>query len=148
MWSKHQEDYFKANAPWKTLIVGQEALVDNGLMYGPCMLTVHTCAKELDNLVLGDIVLEHYHFIDGYFCREIDKENRVWLPSAERALVDTITFIDKNYIEGALIESLQTYLSNHNDLSELRHVADFYKLPSETLDYWIKEARESRDMSI
>lgn len=63
-------------------------------------------------------------------------------------MVDTITFLDKNYIEGPLIESLQTYLYRNKDLSKLREVTDFYNLPMSTLDYWIKEAEEETDMSM
>lgn len=150
MWSKNQLHYFEANIPYKTLIVGQRSLVDNGLMYGPCTLDVLACDKCIDGIRLADVVLEYNHFVDGYFCTEIDSQNRVWLPTAERALVDTIMFINNNYIEGPLIESLQTYLGWHSDgdLSELHKVANFYKLPQDTLDYWIREARESGSMSI
>lgn len=147
MWTKNQLNYFSANRDYRTLIVGQCSLVDNGLMYGPCTLDVLSRYKEIDHTNYGDICIEYYHFRDGYFCREIDSEHNVWLPSPERAIVDTITFLDKNYIEGPLIESLQNYLRKNPDLTELRKVADFYKLPQETLNYWIREAEEW-DMSM
>lgn len=148
MWSDHQINYFKANAPRATLIVGQRSLVDNGLMYGPCTLDVLAYCNELDGVRFGSVCLEANHFTDDNFCKMIDEENKVLLPTAERALVDTIAFLDNNYIEGPLIESLQDYLSHHSDLSELRKVAEFYSLPQEKLDYWINEALEESDMSM
>lgn len=148
MLTKGQIRYLEVNRAYPLLIVGTRALVDNGLMYGPCTLDIYESNPRCHDIHFGDVTLEHYHFHDGYFCTEIYPEYNLWLPSAERAIVDTITFLDKNYIEGPLIESLQTYLGEHEDLSELRKVADFYKLPQETLDYWIKEAQENGPMSM
>ena len=147
MFTAGQLRYLSANKGYPILIVGTRSLVDNGLMYGPCTLDVYESNPRCHDIHFGDVVLEHYHFYDCNFCTEIYPEYQLWLPSAERALVDTIAFLDRNYIEGPLIESLQTYLEEHEDLSELRKVADFYKLPQETLDYWIKEAQDETDMS-
>lgn len=129
------------------LIVGETALRLNGLMYGGNVLCLYIPYPELDGIIRGDVVIEYNHFEDGYYCETTEVDN-LWLPSAERALVDTINFIEQNYIEGPLIESLQTYLAEHKDLSKLYEVADFYKVPRETIDYWINEAREETSMSM
>ena len=148
MWTEHQKNYLKANIYNETLIVGQSALVNNGLMYGPCGLVVLAYDESLHGIRLGDVFLEYFHFTDGHYCTEIDREHKVWLPTPERALVDTMFFIDKNYIEGPLIESLQDYLSRHDDLTELRSVASFYGLKNDVLNYWINEALNESDMSM
>lgn len=142
------EVYFRCNRSEDKLAVGASALELNKLMWGGYGIELYTDYEELHHVRMGAVYLEHYHFSDRNFCQMIDTCNRVWLPSAERSLVDTITFLDYNYIEGPLIESLQNYIRKHGDLSELRKVADFYKLPQETLDYWINEALEETDMSM
>lgn len=148
MLSRNQRIYLDVNKPTNFQIVGESALTYNKLMWGGGDLVLYTPVSLLDNLSYGDIHLEHNHFTDGYYCNEVDGENNLWLPSAERALVDTINFIEQNYIEGPLIESLQTYLSEHDDLSKLYEVADFYKVSRDTIDYWINEAREESSMSM
>lgn len=146
MLTEWQEIYLQNN-PGDHLIVGESALARNGLMYCGNILCLYTPYIELDGVVRFGIITECNHFEDGYYCTTAGRDN-LWLPSAERALVDTINFLKQNYIEGPLIESLQTYLSEHNDLSKLYEVADFYKVPRETIDYWINEAREETSMSM
>lgn len=146
MLTKWQEMYLHVN-PINHLVVGESALARNGLMYSGNILCLYTPYQELDGVARFGIITECNHFEDGYFCKTIDRDN-LWLPSAERALVDTINFLEKNYIEGPLIESLQTYLSEHEDLSELYKVADFYNVPKESINYWINEALEETDMSM
>lgn len=148
MLSRNQQTYIDANKPANFLIVNTTALTLNKLMWGGNELILYTPWEELDHLPMCDMRLEHYHFADGNYCTLIDDKNNLWLPTAERALVDTIHFIEQNYIEGPLIESLQNYLSSHADLSELYTVADHYNVPSEKIDYWINEAREESDMSM
>ena len=151
MLSFNQQKFIDVNRPTKFLLVGTPSLVYNDLMYGNIggeHLNVYTDIEDLDGIRLGDVSLEHYHCSDSEYCSEMDPINNLWLPTAERALVDTINFLDKNYIEGPLIESLQTYLSSHEDLSELYAVAAHYNVPKENIDYWIKEALEESDMSM
>lgn len=77
MWSNNQLHYFEANRGVDHLIVGQCALVDNGLMYGPAPLIVFTPFEGLHDIRLHDVMLEHYHFDDDNYCDEIDEENSV-----------------------------------------------------------------------
>lgn len=151
MLSYNQQIFVDVNRPTNFLLVGTPSLVYNGLMYGNVsgeMLTVYTDILELDGLHLGDVSLEYNHFNDSAYCIEFDKDNNLWLPTAERALVDTIHFLKQNYIEGPLIESLQNYLAKHEDLSELYAVAEHYSVSRDEIDYWINEALEEDDMSM
>ena len=151
MLSRNQQIFVDVNRGRDFLLVGEPSLVYNGLMYGGIgtePLAIYINEKDLDGVHIGDVFLEYYHFSDGTYCREFDKDNSIWLPSAERALVDTMHFLQYNYIEGPLIESLQNYLSKHDDLAELYAVADHYNVPRSEVDYWINEAREESDMSM
>ncbi len=149
--SMNQKLYIEANGHVDMLMVSTPSLIYNKLMWGNAgiePLYIYTPIAELDGLRLGDVHLESNHFSDGAYCSLMDEENRLWLPTAERALVDTIAFLDNNYIEGPLIESLQTYVNEHDDLSELYKVARYYKVSKNDIDYWIREAREEGDMSM
>ncbi len=131
------------------LIVGESALARNGLMYGSCVLCIYTPYKELHHLNFNDVYIEHYHITDDKECIScIDNNFNIYIPTAERAIVDTIINLDNNYIEGPLIESLQNYSSKNDDLSLLYKVADTYNLSREDLEYWLQEAREESDMSM
>lgn len=148
MLSRNQQTYVDANKPANFLLVGTTALSYNKLMWGGDELILYTPWEELDHIPMCDMRLEHYHFSDGSFCNIMDESNRLWLPTAERALVDTINFLEENFIEGPLIESLQNYLAKNKDLSQLYAVAAHYNVPKDKIDYWIKEAREESDMSM
>lgn len=148
MLSRNQQTYISANRPANFLVVGTTALTCNKLMWGGDELILYTPWEELDHIPMCDMRLEHYHFSDGDYCSLMDQVNNLWLPTAERALVDTINFLEKNYIEGPLIESLQTYLEKNKDLSELYAVADHYGVSRDKINYWIDEAREESDMSM
>lgn len=151
MLSENQQIFLDVNKSINFLIVGIPSLVYNKLMWGGIgiePLILYIDKKILNGTILGDVHLEYYHFNDDMYREVFDRENRLYLPTAERALVDTIAFLDKNYIEGPLIESLQNYLDKHQDLSKLYSVADHYKVPRDKIDYWINEAREETDMSM
>lgn len=148
MLSRNQLAHIRANSPADFLAVSETALAANGLMWGGGGLVLYTPLSEIDNLTVGDVRFEHNHFSDSDNCYVMDMEHNIWVPTAEKALVDTIAFLDDNYIEGALIESLQNYLAKHDDLSKLYEVADHYNVSRDKVDYWINEAIEEGDMSM
>lgn len=147
MLTKSQEIYLQINSE-QHIVSGEAALQMNGLIYGNGVLCVNTPHEFLDGLTRGDVVTEYYHFNDNNYCRPESSVPNLQIPSKERAIIDTINFIDKNFIEGLLIEALQEYISRYNDLSKLYEVADHYKVPRDKVDYWIKEAQEESDMSM
>lgn len=127
-------------------VVGDTALAFNGLMWGNSCMYLQTFFERLNNIQLCDIKLQYYHFDDdAYLVRHNDN---VYLPTAERAIVDTIKYIEVNYNEGSLIESLQTYISHNSSFTKLYEVADHYGVPRSDVDYWLNEAREESDMSM
>lgn len=139
------EDYMR-DVDHNVLLVGDAALSYNNLVYtGPhyCVATNH---KTLDGVLSGVISYEFYHFKDFDFCRAV--KNGAYVPSPEKAIIDTIVWLPENMCEGSLIEALQTYQSKTDDRTRLYEVADFYKVPREFVDYWWREAEEESDMSM
>lgn len=66
----------------------------------------------------------------------------ILIPTKERALVESIKYIDK-CDEGFLMEALDTYVNwNKEDVSKLEEVAEFYHVSKETVHYWINEMQE------
>lgn len=145
--TENQLRFLLRNNSRTTSIVGHAALENNSLLYGNNFLTVYTPYDTLDNLTLGDVRLENYHYGDSKFMRRVG--DKLYLPTREKAIIDTIAFLDKNYNEGELIEALQNYSRMvKEDYSKLYEVADYYKVSRETVDYWINEANEESDMSM
>lgn len=143
--------YLTANRGRDFLLVGIPSLVYNGLMYGNVNsepLVLYTPYSELDGVLNIDVHLEHNHFNDSDFVFVFSESNNLWLPTPERAIIDTIAFLNYNYIEGPLIESLQNYMYKRDDYTELYKVAEHYNVSRDTVDYWLKEAREESDMSM
>lgn len=131
---------------FKTIIVGQDALARHGLVAGYNCNNVYTPYKGLDKCPVIGGVLEHWHVHDDYQLTEI-AEN-VFLPSAERAIVDCIIWQDHNYDEGFLIEALQSYQDDGHSVSDLYECADHYLVPYEVIDYWWNEALNESDVSM
>ena len=139
--------YVMSNSNNPLLVVGDSALDKNILIYSSSNVNLLTAFIELDNLQIGNIILEAYHFTDDYQVREL--QDNIYVPSAERAIVDTIHFLDMNYNEGSLIEALQNYSRRVNrDFTKLYEAGEHYGVTKETIDYWIKEADEESDMSM
>lgn len=129
------------------LLVGHSALEYNGLIYGNGFMTVWTPNDKHEGIKFGPLQLERYHFGDMEFMKEI--EDNIFLPTPEKAIIDTIAFLDKNCNEGELVEALQDYLEDNEDnLSELYKVADYYKVSRDKVDYWITEAATSPYISM
>lgn len=127
------------------LLVGSTALAYNHLIYDGSPTTVWTACKPLDGVIGERVVYQHYHFSDMEFT--IHVFDNVYMPNAEKAILDSIVWFPENLNEGYLIEALQTY-QEHNDKSKLYECADYYKVPHEFVDYWWKEAEEAPDMSM
>ena len=139
---------FVENRDCDTIAVGATALSLNHLIYGECYYCINTTCKSMDCISLGNVVFEAYHFQDTHLCTKMS--NGVYLPTAEKAILDTIVWLPENMNEGSLIEAIQTYQSRYGDKGklELYKVADYYKVPHEFIDYWWKEAEEESDMSM
>ena len=129
-----------------SVLVGETVLGINNLIYASPSYYILTNHPPLDGYINNDIRYEYYHFRDDFELKEIAPN--VFLPSAERAIVDTIVWLKKNYNEGALIESLQSYQQMGKDKSGLYRVADHYEVPHSCIDYWWEEAENETDMSM
>lgn len=134
-----QELYFKTET-LPIIFVGASALDYNSLTSGNSIYNIYAHYVSLHQHQFWGLMFEHYHFVDDYQLKEIQRN--VFLPSAERAIVDTICHLKHNYIEGLLIEALQMYPRLNNNMDKLYPVAKHYALPVDTLDYWIDEARK------
>lgn len=139
-------DEFVKNRKDNTLLVGSSALAANGLVSGYAGYFVLTPVKPMDGVPLNNVVFEYYHFHDDYSLREI--QPRLYVPSAERAIIDCMTWQEENKDEGFLIEALQTYQEQGHKVSDLYECADHYLVPYEVVDYWWKEAEEDTEMSM
>lgn len=121
-----------------------------GLCYfNSWFLQIAVNSQELDNIELPMCQYIYYPNLDREHYLNPSKSNpNLLIPTQERALVDYIKLEEEYGDEGILIESLQSYLAQHSDnLEKLYEVADFFKLPREELEYWLKEAREESYMS-
>lgn len=129
-----------------SILVGETVLGMNGLIYTSPFYHILTNHSPLDGYTNDNIRYEYYHFRDDFELKEIAPN--VFLPSAERAIVDAMVWLAKNYNEGALIEALQSYQSRVKDKAGLYRVADYYEVPHSCIDYWWEEAENETDMSM
>lgn len=128
------------------IVTMNTALARNGLVYfSPVYLDIASkaaCSKSgIMRYLNTNTDTEHY-------TRPSKDNPNLLIPTRERALVDYMLYQDEYGDEGLLIEALQNYLEQFKDMDKLYEVADFYKLPRETVDYWIKEAEEETSMSM
>lgn len=137
---------FVENRDIDTLLVGSSALAANGLISGYLGYFVWTPLCVMDGVPIGNITLEHYHVHDDFQLRKLN--NSALVPSAERAIIDTIIWYEENGLEGFLIEALQTYQEQGHKVVDLYECADHYLVPHEVVDYWWQEALEETDMSM
>ena len=130
------------------VIVGDSALSLNKLIYDMSPMSILTNNIHLNRCPSINYRSEYYHFNDLYLCTEIAQG--VYLPTAEKAILDAIVWLPENMNEGSLIEALQSYQQMHGDKGKVKlyEVADYYKVPHEFVDYWWKEAEEESDMSM
>jgi hypothetical protein len=136
---------FARNRAKKTILVGESALALNHLIYGLSYWEIYTNVESMNMCSVDNVIFGYYHFHDDYGLKEISEN--LYLPSAEKAIFDTIVWLPENANEGFLIEALQSY-QEHNDKSKLYECADHYGVPHEFIDYWWKEAEEESDMSM
>jgi len=98
--------------------------------------------ETLDNL---DLVVMHFVYNPNIdftnYVTPMENNPLILLPTPERAIVESIIYLD--YCdEGELILAIQMYIDWKKNIDLLYEVAEFFKLKKETLDYWIKEARD------
>lgn len=79
-----------------------------------------------------------------HFVRTSDRYPEIIIPSAERAIVDSILNID-SIDEEYVVESIFAYLGRVSNLRGLYEVADFFSLKRNILDHWIAEAQAFED---
>lgn len=127
------------------ILVGDTALAYNHLIYDYTPISVWTNYKGLDRTMGEEVMYQHYHLHDNSYTNNI--VGNIYLPTSEKAILDTIIWLPENMNEGSLIEALQTY-QEHHDKSGLYECADHYGVPHEFIDYWWKEAEEETDMSM
>lgn len=140
-------ELFAKNRKDKTVVVGSNALAVNGLVSGYNIHIVQTRYKEMNKVPMKDIIFEFYHLWDNEnYLTEISPN--LYLPTAERAIIDCMVWQKENMDEGFLIEALQTYQYNGHKVEDLYECADHYLVPHEVVDYWWKEAEEEDDMSM
>ncbi len=126
--------------------VGQDALSRLGLIYGyetNNVLTRHTC---MNRAFILNTIFEAYHFRDTAYLLKLDDGS--YTPTAERALIDCMTWQTKNHDEGMLIEALQNYQRMGHKPEDLYECADHYNLDHIVVNYWWKEALEESNMSM
>lgn len=133
----------------KSVAFGRCALARNGLTaQNYVVLGLMTKYQELDGI---DLCVCKYYYnpsIDyEHFVKPMDTNPLILLPTPERALVEYIKN-EKWCDEGTLIEALKTYdfRDDRRNYELLYKVAEFFDLPSDTLDYWIKEAKEDTEV--
>lgn len=140
-------ELFAKNREDKTVIVGSNALAANGLVAGYTIHIVQTKYRIMNKVPMKDIIFEFYHLWDNeHYLTEISPN--LYLPTAERAIIDCMVWQKENMDEGFLIEALQTYQYKGHKAEDLYECADHYLVPHEVVDYWWKEAEDEGDMSM
>lgn len=126
------------------VLFGPAALANAGLTtMTKNTITTFTKVKEIE----GCWGVARFVYIDDdidytNYVRRDENNPHILIPTKERALVESIKYIDK-CDEGFLMEALDTYINwFKGDTSKLEEVAKFYKLPLETLHYWISEMQD------
>lgn len=132
------------------VLAGETALFRCGLSSQQIYkLYIWTDDKEIPN-GLSAIFVRYFYNEQGKDLKYTvcsPRSSNIYEPTKERAVVESIKFHDY-FNEGILIEALQSYLYQVEDLSLLYEVADYFKVNHETIDYWLNEAREESDMSM
>lgn len=137
--NKVQKFFLDANKDNPTVLVGYSSLEHTGLIYGCGSFDVYTPFKNLDGVSNGSVLFEHYHFSDMSYLEETSKN--FFIPTQERAIIDTIAWMEKYSRTGILIEAIQDYCDNHSDLSLLYQVAEHYNVNASEVDYWINKSK-------
>jgi hypothetical protein len=128
------------------IIVGSDALACNGLVSGYNVNIVNTPYKAMNGVQVNGLIYEYFHLQDINNCVEV--KHNLFIPTAERSIIDCILWQEENKDEGFLIEALQTYQEQGHKVSDLYECADHYLVPHEVVDYWWKEAEEDTEMSM
>lgn len=129
-----------------TLVTAETGLAIHGLVNSYNTYCVMTDVKALNNCVLELVTFKFWYFDNLEFTEEVYP--RMFVPTAERAIIDCMIWQSKNYDEGFLIEALQNYQYKGHVVSDLYEVADYFNLDRRVVDYWWHEAEEESDMSM
>ena len=122
------------------IMCGQSSLNHNGLTSYNSHLEFETDCLQYDGFNMVYITYWYFPEIDFAYTSPHKDNPHVFVPTRERALVDYIR-CEKHCDEGVLIEALHDYLNWFYDLPKLYEVADYFKVPRKTIDYWLEEAR-------
>lgn len=139
----------------KYVVMFERALWKNGLtyLYTP-QLSLATLGEDINGLGTFAAIFINNPWFQWYdYTTPSPKSENILYPNAERALVDSIIFVDQ-CDQGVLIESLRNYYDRYkswNGLHEmLKHYheafdhtfIDFYSKFKDKLNYWISEAED------
>ena len=120
------------------------------ILLGACTYYGMSNMYPIDNVILdvgqpNDLRDIHnvYKSIPNY-----DKENYIiktdkgfYVPTESRCIIDCIRYKNYGVYEEQFLVAIEDYFDLDKTLKELYEVADFYKVPREDVDYWIKESK-------
>ena len=125
----------------KGVLTGINALVHNGISTSfETNLEILTDDVDLKGTT-GYCYVGELDLIN--FLQEKPIVDQVYLPTAERALIELIKY-DLRYIdEGFYLEGMNMYVtSNKFNYNLLMKVANHFKVSKDLVDYWIKESKD------
>ncbi len=128
------------------VIVGKIALVVNAMSTGlPSNICVATKNEWLDGF---DLFRLRYKYIEDLdienFLFPINGNAKLFIPTAERAIVDALRYPD-TLLEEYTLQAIVDYcdmLHKNEDISMLYEVAEFYGISKSEMDSHIEDARD------
>lgn len=121
------------------------------ILLGACTYYGMSNMYPIDNVVLdegqpNDERDSHNRYVS---IPEYDKDNYIirtelgfYVPTEARCIIDCIRYKNYGVYEEQFLVAIEDYFDLDKTLEELYEVADFYKLPREEVDYWIKESND------
>ncbi len=130
-----------------TVLTGIDALIVNGLSTTSFTVpTIFIEIKEIHQLkVAGRITYFYLPNIDTKnYLHPTPIVNRIYMPIAERAIVELIRDDLWSIDEGEFLDGLGTYISwkEKYNYKLLLEVANHFGVSKDKIDYWIKEAED------
>ena len=125
----------------KAVLTGINALVHNG---------ISTSFETNLEILTDDVNLKGtagYCYVEGLdlinFLQEKPIVDQVYVPTAERALIELIKHNLRFIDEGFVLEGMDMYVtSNKFNYNLLMKVASHFNVSKDLVDYWIKESKD------
>ena len=70
----------------------------------------------------------------------IEDSKGYFIPTEARCIIDCIRYKNITFNEESLLLAINDYFDLGNNINELYKVADFFRVPRNVVDYWIKES--------